>query len=345
MLAALLVGACQAPQGDSSAFTTTPPPPPEATSGGETSSGETSSGTSSESTGGETSGASTGAGTTGTVLDVGSTKDLGGATPPGCKGKIDFLFVISRYTGMSYFQEQLSAAFPQFIATIEEKFADFDYHIMVVDGDDDWGAVTCEEMCPAPCEPGYPCWYLPTGCDTTMGAGVRFPAGWGAANDLCAIDGGRRYMIKEQTALAATFSCVAALGHSGYDLIGEALTAAVQPGINQTGGCNGGFLRDDALLMVTLISNTVDYPNWSKGTPATWAAALRDAKHGDPASIVMLSVLRDEPECHEWDRTCQLVKMFPHHLLGDIEAPDYGAYFEQAAGLVEVACESFVPPG
>ncbi len=49
-------------------------------------------------------------------------------SPVGCKGKIDFLFVISRYADMQYRQEQLAVAVPQFIETIQSKFKDFDYH-------------------------------------------------------------------------------------------------------------------------------------------------------------------------------------------------------------------------
>src|SRR5690606_11282151 len=59
--------------------------------------------------------------------------DFGDPHPVGCKGKIDFLFVISRLGYMEEMQQRLIEAFPQFIATIESKFADFDYHIMVVD--------------------------------------------------------------------------------------------------------------------------------------------------------------------------------------------------------------------
>jgi len=86
--------------------------------------------------------------------------DIGDAKPPGCKGKIDFLFVISRAWTMKGSQEKLITAFPAFIETIKSKFADFDFHIMVIDGDHEWGL----EPCDADCEkqgscavPGYPC--------------------------------------------------------------------------------------------------------------------------------------------------------------------------------------------
>lgn len=344
--------ACQPTEGDSSPFTTVPPLQETSdTSGSSTSSSSGGSST----TGGELSAGSgsvaSSAGDTGAVstFDVGSTQDFGSDKPAGCDGKIDFLFIISRYAGMEFFQAQLLDAFPQFIDTIEAKFANFDYHIMVVDADELWGLSTCDEKCPVQCVPGYPCGYTPTTCDTTMGAGVVFPAGDDATNKLCKIDGGRRYMTKGQADLKGTFPCVAQVGSSGRDWMGEALTAAVKSGLNGPGGCNAGFLRDDALLMVTLISNTFDYgpkPWGSVGTPETWAAAVLAAKHDDPEAVVMLSITDPgQPECNANDRICQMVKKFPHRLLWDVWAPDYGPAFDHATELVDEACADFVPPG
>src|SRR5690606_25191702 len=134
------------------------------------------------------------------VHDVGSDKDVGTGTPEGCKGKIDFLFVISRAGNMGVIQAQLIDAFPKFISTITSKFADFDHHIMVVDTDSVWGMPwNCTVVCPDlsckkgdPCcpdqnpkgnlccaEPAYPCGDLDlvTACDETLGAGTVFNAG------------------------------------------------------------------------------------------------------------------------------------------------------------------------
>ncbi len=350
-----LVPACQNPQADTSPFTTTQPMTSAfgSSSGGDTSSSSSDSGSGSHagSTLAElstsTSEVSTSADATTLVLDVGSDHDGGPLQPVGCKGKIDFLFVISRYNGMKYFQDQLLAAFPAFIDTIESKFVDFDYHIMVVDGDDTWGLSTCDEKCPEQCVPDYPCDYTPTTCDTTMGAGVVFPAAYGATNALCPIAGGRRYMAKGQADLKGTFSCAARLGHSGDDLIGEALTAAMLLKKFDPGECNTGFLRDDALLMITLMSNTYDDPELnSKGTPGGWTAAVREAKGGDLNSVVLLNIGDTTvPGCHEDDRLCQMVKLFPYALNREFTGKDYGAYFTEATSLVEKACEEFIPPG
>ncbi len=302
--------------------------------------------------------------------DLGEMPDFGPGGPVGCKGKIDFLFVISRQANMQYRQEQLALAVPQFIETIQAKFDDFDYQIMVITGDDGWGNYACNEVCPnlfsckigEPCCPltpngdkgelccpyaEYPCLDLDlvTQCDRTWGAGEVFPAGnQETANKPCPIDGGRRYLVKGQTNLPETFACIAKVGTSGGTRLGQALTAAMQSNINDPGGCNPGFLRKDALLMVTFISTNPDEVSDSKGTPAEWAQAVIDAKHGDDKSVVMFNILNALPECLPYDRLCQLTEMFPYHRHQDVLAADYGPAFVEAVGLVETACAGFAPP-
>ncbi len=302
--------------------------------------------------------------------DLGGMPDFGDGSPVGCRGKIDLLFVISRQANMQYRQAQLAAAFPQFIETIKSKFADFDYHIMVVTGDDGWGNNACTKLCAtpgcsvgdaccywndpdqqgAPCctEPDYPCQQLDlvTACDRMWGAGEVFPAGVsGEANKPCPIDGGRRYLVKGQSNLEETFECIATVGASGWTSLGQALVAAVQDGDpmhNKLGSCNPGFLRRDALLMVTFIATNADED--SPGTPETWAQAVIDAKHGDDKSVVMLSILRDEATWVPGERIGALVKLFPFHHLEHALVADYGPAFVEAANLVEAACAGFTPP-
>jgi hypothetical protein len=187
--------------------------------------------------------------------DLGGMPDFGDGSPVGCKGKIDLLFVISREANMQYRQAQLAAAFPQFIETIKSKFADFDYHIMVVTGDDGWGNECCTELCATPrCKrrrallrlerprPAgsavLPRTRLPVpaarpgdGVRPDVGGGRGVPGGVdGEANKPCPIDGGRRYLVKGQSNLEETFECIATVGASGWDSLGQALVAAVQDG-------------------------------------------------------------------------------------------------------------------
>ena len=308
--------------------------------------------------------------TTEPVRDLGDTPDFGDGAPVGCKGKIDFLFVVSRQQNMRERQDQLALAVPQFIDAIKSKFHDFDYHIMVVDGDGEdkdngvgWGDLGCNQICPnlackigddccpwgdidevgEPCcgDPNYPCEDLDlvTTCDWAWGTGTVFPAGPFTADKPCPIDGGRRYLVRGQTDLDKTFACIANVGISGYTALGHALTAAMQGPINAPGGCNDGFLRVDALLMVTTIYTNPDQD--SEGWPTDWAQAVIDAKGGDEESVVMFNIGRTE--C-DGDRICEMVKMFTyHHLVYGLE-PDYGPGFVEAASLVETACAGFTPP-
>ncbi len=320
------------------------------------------------------SGTSEASGSTGTtaspIPDVGDPPDFTGDSPVGCEGKIDFLFVVSRDANMWGRQEQLALAVPTFITTIKSKFADFDYHIMVIDGDDEWGNPVCTENCPdlSACKVGQDCcsWYLEAydgmpccivedypceyaanipECELVFGSGTVYPAGRYAANKLCPIDGGHRYLVKGQTDLPKTFGCVANVGVSGGGKLGQALTAAVQPAINEPGGCNEGFLREDALLMVTLIHTNPDSEGFlgSEGTPSEWAQAVLDAKRDDAEAVVMFVIGGTEP-CKSYDRVCQMATMFPYRLFESVEAPDYGPAFVEASALVETACAEFVPP-
>jgi len=280
----------------------------------------------------------------GTLLhDVGFEEDLGSSTPAGCGGKIDFLFVLSRHYLMHEVQDKLVKAFPAFINTIESEFADFDYHIMVVDGDERWGSESCNELCtPEGCEQidDYPCSYVDkiTPCDTTLGAGSVFPAGRYATNAPCPMSGSNRYLSSGEAGLNNAFACVARIGASGDDRVAEALVAAIDSSAVGQGGCNEGFLREDALLVVTVISG-YDYD--SAGTPEGWASAVVSAKAGDPNAVVMLSIT--DPACPPYDRVCQLAKTFPHHVVGHVLEDDYGSLFEETSLLVSSACEDLVP--
>ena len=280
----------------------------------------------------------------------------------GCGGKIDFLFVISRQHNLDDIQAQLIDAFPKFIDTIGSKFDDFDFHIMVAETGVEWGETyPCNSVCPDlsclrgdPCcdedlpkgelcctVPDYPCEHLDllTECDGTVGAGVIFPAGHNASNKPCKVDGARRYLAKEQGDLSETFACIAQVGTGGGNQVGAGLASAVDPLMNAPGGCNDGFLRDDALLVVTMVTPGLD--DSKTGTVKEWYEAVVSAKNGDPGAIVML--LLGNPECPDYDDTCKLATKFPNVVIEDVEALDYGPAFVEATAIAEEACKVLVP--
>lgn len=297
-----------------------------------------------DSTAGSSAGTSMGASTL-PLQDLGGQPDLGPLHPEGCKGKIDFLFVVSREFVMQSIQQRIIDAFASFHATIAAKFADFDYQIMVVDGDPEWGLDSCNENCsPQGCPvPDYPCEMVNaiTACDETIGAGTVFNAGGAAPNKPCGVVGGRRYLTKEQPNLAETFACIAQVGTSGRSWLGEAMASAVSPQLVGPGGCNEGFLRDDALLMVTFVMGGYDYD--SHGTPEEWSQAVLDAKHGDPNSIVMFGFFAPGCAEDEEDRLCQMLLDFPYWQVESNLVEDYGPAFESATEMVESACSTFIP--
>jgi len=303
---------------------------------------------------------SAGESTTGLLRDVGTMVDFGSPQPPGCKGKVDLLFLISRYGSMQTVQTQLLASFPGFVDTIQEKLANFDVHIMAANPEGYWPGWTCEQLCKKPpelnCDQyGYTCNDLAfdvTPCDETLGAGLIFNAGAGAANRHCALYGGNRYVVQGEPDMDDALECIAKVGWSGSNLIGDAVIASVKPAINADGGCNAGFLRDDALLVIVMISDGAD--GKSKSTPSEQYDAVVAAKGGDPNAVVVLHVTarKDTGEPHEPGCTYQtdplntlrqFSKMFPYHLYGDTCAPSYAPFFDAATDLIGEACDSFIP--
>jgi len=348
--AAALVGlACNGPGATTTSFTTTPSVTsrPDDTSSGEASStiaGSSSSSTSSGSAEGN-SGSST---TDAAIPDMGMQPDFGDPSK-GCKGKIDFLFVISRTGVMWESQENFIKAFPKFIDTIRGQFDAFDVHIMVVDSEEKWTVEKCLDQCNGPCDvaPGYPCTYSPSICDETMGAGTVYNAGPYTENVPCGLDE-HRYMTAEDLDTPGLFECLARVGTYGFNKMGDALVGAVSPELNGPGGCNEGFLRPDALLMLTMIGpedSAVDL-NKSKGTWQQWRQAVVDAKQGNESAIVALGIISGDdclPNTDPDIRLCDLIPSFPYSRLEHLTLKDYGPAFDKAAKMAIDACSLFVP--
>jgi hypothetical protein len=113
-----------------------------------------------------------------------------------------------------------------------------------------------------------------TACDKKIGAGVTFPSGTARIEPRCELDGGQRYITSSQQDIDEAFACIAQVGTGGAGATGQAMVAALQPEINDPNdeyACNGGFLRTDALLVVTIIQDT--YDSDSLGTVDDWIAA------------------------------------------------------------------------
>ena len=276
----------------------------------------------------------------------------------GCQA-IDFLFVIDNSGSMGDNQANLIASFPGFIQKIQETIADVDsYHIMVVDTDSYWNSCTVEcAFFPGLCSFGgvNGCNGAPSICDETLGAGVTFPLGDDASNQYCNLTGGQRYITPQEplNLLPERFTCIASVGTSGDGSEQQmaALTAAVSDGLNGPGGCNTGFLRDDAVLVVTIITDEED--SSSPGTPAGWYQNVVAAKNGDGSGVVMLGLINDtdagNPVCPadsgDPAKIREFIQMFPNQITGSVCEANYAPFFEQAVNLIDTTCDEFEPIG
>jgi hypothetical protein len=296
-----------------------------------------------------------------------------GPTGSGCE-KVDFLFVLDNSISMGDEQQNLSASFPSFIATIQSEVVD-NYHVMVVDTDpaDKWDEELVEcyggdcvgEDPQEPCgvlepESGWPCGMLPVPdeCDPILGAGIDHD---GTNERADCIEGGGRWFDSTEPDPGPTFECVANLyDGNNPETTMQSMLAALDPAIVGPGGCNEGFLRDDAVLVVTFITDEEDDTE-SMGDPAMWYDALLALKGGNETAIVVLGLVGDTglpnavcpadsvPGSNGGEYSPRLIEFAEswgtRGLWGSVCSADYGPFFTDAVALVDTACDEFEPEG
>ncbi|MDC0721058.1 hypothetical protein [Nannocystis bainbridge] len=296
-------------------------------------------------------------------FDLGAS-DLGAGTTGGDNGckKVDFLFVIDNSTSMEDNQDALIDSFPGFIDAIKTALGDVDdYHIMVVDTD-------ANGRCAKPCDESDPdyvkfcaaanyhaCTTELEPCDTQRGAGVIHPVGSFSSNTKCPVAGGHRYMLPDQPDLASTFACVAKVGTAGNasERPMNAIEEAVSEELNFPNGCNGGFLRDDAILVITFISDDPNKPD--QGDPASWKASVVAAKNGDENAVVVLGLIPhpeldcitgNDPNLTQGAHWQEFIESWGSHgISGSVCEADYAPFFLQAIQAIDQTCDEFNPPG
>lgn len=269
----------------------------------------------------------------------------GGGAGQGCT-KVDFLFVIDNSVSMNDEQDALVASFPGFIDTIQKSVAS-DYHIMVADTDD-WGR--CNTANPwtglTPTSPTCNDYIKTTvfeECDRVRGAGVIHPAGEFASNMRCNVSGGKRYITQAEPDPGASFACMAKVGTAGHpsERPMEGIVTALSPELSAPEACNAGFLRSDAILVITFISDDPAYED--TGTPQSWYDAVVAAKGGKADSVVVLGLTPYEGAMAgaHWHEFIGL--WGDKGLEAPVSNPDYTPFFGEAVAIVEEACEQFVP--
>jgi hypothetical protein len=266
-----------------------------------------------------------------------------GGASPGC-AKVDFLFVIDNSVSMKDEQDALIASFPGFIDSIKANIAaKDDYHILVADTDD-WGkckigqsACTSQSLCQE--DNDYICNATFEACDMTIGAGVVHPAGKGASNQLCQLTGAKRYIQMGEPDINAAFACVAQLGLAGHaqERPMESMVAALSPAMNAADACNDGFLRSDALLVVTFIT---DEGGNDAGTPQDWYDAVVAAKSGDENAVVVIGFVAGGANS---DLAKFIALWGKHGFKASVNDPDYSGPFASSISLIDEACDNFIP--
>lgn len=298
------------------------------------------------------------------VTTGGLLPDFGDVAPVGCQGKLDIIFAISTHHTMEPYQSRLIAAFPEFVKALEEELGGFDLHILVTDSSYTWSMDDCS-LCkdPADCDPnGVPelCGAKIDECDYTLGAGETFASELGSSGRRCKLAGGNRYITDEEPDLLAAFDCLGRVGYNSSTPVAfDSILAAVDRPLIETGvelngpgGCNEGFLRDDALLLLVVIQTMYDQK--SAGGPYQWSKAIYEVKGGDRDAVFGLAIITDgdvspsvcfpgEPAGPSHRIRLFMDDYLEHGRLESICAPSYGPFFKETAAQLAPLCNKFIP--
>lgn len=294
---------------------------------------------------------------TGPLLDMGQEEEGPGTTgdgDDGCK-KIDLLFVIDNSGSMLTEQTNLIAAFPAFADTIQDVLPEAsDLHVAVT---------TTDDLGLAPGSFGQDAQpFAEDPCVNTLGGLIdrETPAdGNSGYGEPCGFSSGARYMVNGPD-LAAEFACAAAVGvhGNGLERHADAILGALDPGSS----CAQGFVRDDALLVIVVITDEDD--DWSEPDISDaqaridqWYAAIEAVEGGVETNVVFTLIsggsppwgtcppfeISDPDTAKESDVLTGLAQRFTNAFEADVCAPGYVDVFAEAIGVIETACETFVP--
>lgn len=290
--------------------------------------------------------------------------DTIGPSPEGCK-KIDLLFAIDTQGSSLVKDQDDSREFAEKMAVrmigladaIAAEATNYDLHLMVTTVGPDF-TTTADTLCGVDCDPvTMPCDVVPEHvcmesweeCDWTLGRGINFPRGVGASNTLCPTTEGRRFARSQDPEFKEAIDCLLRTGRSGTKQAYSAITpmAALKPEMVADGGCNAGFLREDAMLVVVIVS--VD-EGVSEGTPAEWVEDLLAIKGGYEDGVVLVVFASGIPSegggCSDYPSKLRTFgELMPHHVLGCFTAPDYAPFITAAVDKIDAVCDQFIPPG
>jgi len=308
--------------------------------------------------GGESDSDATTGTSTGVKLDVGidtttTTTDPTGGDELGCE-KVDILFVIDDSGSMSQEQDKLTDAFPQLMATIDEELVqekNIDYRV---------GVMSTDMAGPDMCVLQFICGQDHRGRlqhkADRLNCGQDEPPGrW--------IETGPLQEVSNQ------FRCIASMDGGEFDEMPlESARAGLVDRVFDGEGYNAGFLRDDALLVLVIVTDEDDQSVWE--VPSSWDILFGpgpktpvieywnefvDLKGGEPDRFVTVVLSgpksgtcggnQDDPGAVAAPRLHQFLELnLTNAYWGSICEDDYTTPLHEALDVIEAVCEVFPPP-
>lgn len=229
----------------------------------------------------------------------------------GCDA-VDYLFVIDDSASMADNQSKLIDNYGAFIEGVQRS--------QDTVGSLHLGVVTTDAYAhnPEPCR--------------ALGGLVTRTVGPSTSNAVCGPYAAGDNFITEADDIDSAFSCAAQVGVAGHD-VEQPLTAAaraVGPALGAPGECNEGFVRDDALLVVIIVTDEDE-----GGVSEYVYEELVEAKHGFSDNVVVVSLVNTpggpcptNGHATESDDIVEFTHMFEHGFVTPICVDDYRPAFE-----------------
>lgn len=272
---------------------------------------------------------------------------------------IDFLFVVDNSRSMVDNQKSLASSVPDFIQTINKEIDNLQsYHIGVISTDESqYNKVGDVKHC------------------STLGGLIVRTADYTPGADQpfdrpCHPYASGKFFMTAKDNLDEKFTCAAKLGPmgSGNERPMDALDAAMSKKLTAKDACNEGFFREDAILVVVLVTDEEDdietedgFTNGSAGEPKDWYKRLLKFKNNRPEYLVVLSLLGTpkpnlcdytyepggEPKDGEGIKSAEVSKRLMEFtksfgkrgVVGDVCADNYDKFFERAVSVLDLACK------
>jgi len=283
-------------------------------------------------------------------LDVGFEETTSTTDEPveGCT-KVDLLFVIDDSGSMSDQQNKLTDAFPSFMATIDEQLVQMkgvDYRVGVLSTD-----MAGPDMC----------------IFISCGQGHRGRLQHASDRLNCdTVPDGKWIKEGPVEAVSDEFRCIASMdGGEFNEMPLEALRAGLIDRVQDQEAYNDGFLRDDALLVMVMITDEDDQSvmeipsTWEllpppKSTPVIeYQQLFVQLKGGEKDRFVAVAITGpkdtscgdgEDPLAVKAPRIHQFLELnSPNSYWGNICEEDFTAPLKEALEVIKASCETFPP--